>query len=187
MGIDMPLGADIQLEFRLAGLTPDTLSVTYEAVNSSGEDLYLFNQLYVTRRPDGWFDIDTNLVWINLEDGTAHITKRIPDVPDDLDVYAYMIPCASVLPPGQRIEETIKLALPLRAHNPYLTPSVGGQQGVATTIKFSLGYWKSSMPPRVPSNPVNTSLGTALFVNVTPYDQLLVTALPIMVAVPVVF
>jgi len=178
MSTEVPLGTDLKLDFAVLELTKDTLRVRYEAENVGASDLYLFNRLYRTYTDEGVFELDPDLVYVYPEDGVAHLTKRIPDIPRGIHVEIPIVPCVTVLSRGRRLSESMSLRLPLRQHDPYRPEETPAIQGFDSVV-FSLGYFRASEIGKRPVNYVRTTQGQALHAYVTPWDQLFARTAPV--------
>ncbi len=178
MAIEVPLGQDLRLEFEILEHTSALLRCRYVAQNVTGSDLYLFNRLYHDLRDDGVFDVDPDLVYIDLEDGVLHLSKRIPDLPENVLAEVLIVPCVTALAGGGSLVESISLNLPARRMNPYLSHlSVPVEKFDA--VVFSLGYCRASElgPSRLET--VRSIAGPALHIGYTAQQQLLVRTLPV--------
>jgi ribosomal protein L40E len=181
MSIETPQGKDINLRFEVVEKTEDMLRVRYEAENVSSSDLYLFNHLYHDYNEEGIFELDANLVYVSVEGSTARLLKGIPDIPYGILAEIPIVPCATLLPRGQRSAEILQIGLPLRQFNPY-TPD---ERPVIENLKeiiFSLGYFPVAEIGQRPVNNVRTTEGQALYAYVTPWDQLVVSTPPVALA-----
>jgi hypothetical protein len=174
---EVSLGEDLNLEFEVLELTGSVLRCRYEVENVSGSELYLFNRLYHDLRDDGVFDLDPNLVYVDVENSTLHLSKRIPNLPEGVLAEALIIPCVTVLPSGGRMQETFSLSLPLQRMNPYLRHLSAPVESYESVF-FSLGYFRVAEIGRTPVETVRTSAGPALHVNVTAGQQLVVRTAP---------
>lgn len=183
MSIEVPLGRDVNLRFVILELNEDVLRVGYQAENVSDSDLYVFNRLYRDVSDEGVFNLDPNLVYIYVEDGVVHLTKRIADIPLGILVEIPIVPCVTLLPHGERLSETLSLKLPLRSFDPY-QPETEATIASIDSLAFSLGYFKVSEIGARPVNEVQTTEGRALYAYVTPWDQLVVRTAPIGMSKP---
>ncbi|NLE95395.1 MAG: zinc ribbon domain-containing protein [Dehalococcoidia bacterium] len=182
MAIEVPLGKDVDLKLEILERSSDALHCRYTAVNLSGVDLYLFNRLYHDLRDDGIFDIDPDLVYVEAENATLLLSKRIPDVPEDLLVEAFIVPCVTVLASGDRLVEPFSLGLPPQLMNPYMrdlcTPVASFD-----SVVFSLGYVRSTELGSRHVETVRSIAGPALHIDVTAEQQLVVRTAPVSASV----
>jgi hypothetical protein len=178
---------DLQLACWVSRLEEGSLQLTYEAVNSGESDLFVFNRLHTGKTADGTFLIDRNLAFVGIEGATARITKRIPEVPDYVDVYAFDIPCATVLSPGEQFTEPISLSIPLKPFSRYSGVIEFHTPCVVREIAFSLGYFrKADLDPRAIGF-AQSSEGKLPWVHVSPFDQLLADAAPVLTKIPAMY
>jgi len=182
MAIEVSLGEDLRLEVEILEHTSALLRFRYVAENVTGSDLYLFNRLYHDLRDDGVFDVDPNLVYVDVESGLLHLSKRIPDLPDNVLAEVLIVPCVTALAGGSSVVESVSLNLPARRMNPYLSHlSVPVERFDA--VVFSLGYCRASElgPARVET--VRSIAGPALHIDYTAEQQLLVRTAPVSASV----
>jgi hypothetical protein len=181
MAIEVPLGKDVNLEFEILERTSLALYCHYAAENTSGVDVYLFNRLYHDLRDDGVFDIDPDLVYVDSENGTLLLSKRIPDVPENLMVEAFIVPCVTVLASGSRLTEPFSLSLPPQRMDPYDRDSHTLVENFGSVV-FSLGYVRSTELGSRRVETVRSIAGPALHVDFTAEQQLLVRTAPVTLA-----
>ncbi len=178
MSKEIPLGKDINLRFEVLENNGALLRVRYEAENVSTSDLYLFNRLWYNYTEHNFFELDANLVYISTQGSIVRLLKGSPDVPRNMSVEMPIIPCITLLPRSQRMNETFQITLPLRQVNPYL-PEESNVIENPSAIIFSLGYFPVSQIGNRPVNPVRTTQGQALYAYVTPLAQLVVNSAPV--------
>jgi len=178
MSREVPLGKDINLKFEVLENNGALLRVRYEAENVSVSDLYLFNRLWHRYTEKNIFELDPNLVYISSQNGVVRLFKGSPDIPDNMSVEMPIIPCVTLLPRGQRLDEILQIELPLRQLNPY-NPEERPVIENPNAILFSLGYFRVAEIGQSLVNPVRSTMGQALYAYVTPYDQLVVSTLPV--------
>ena len=178
MSREVPLGKDINLKFEVLENNGALLRVRYEAENVSVSDLYLFNRLWHRYTEKNIFELDPNLVYISSQNGVVRLFKGSPDIPDNMSVEMPIIPCVTLLPRGQRLDEILQIELPLRQLNPY-NPEERPVIENPNAILFSLGYFRVSEIGVREVNNVNSTMGQALYAYVTPWDQLVVSTAPV--------
>lgn len=113
----------------------------YSAQNHGTEDVYVFNHLF-TLKPSGEHIIDSNRVYIDFEDGSLALSKKLISIPDDCDLEHPEVPYVSLLPSGELIAEEFFLSQPLEPNNPYKRNR--GQPKYFKEfdrIDFTLGYF----------------------------------------------
>ena len=185
MSVEKPPGQDLQLDFWVSGLGPQSLQVAYEVVNVSDSDIFLFNVLHRERTSSAVYHVDANLVYVFVENDVVHVTKRIAEVPDDVDVPFYDIPCATLLRRGDRCSETLNLPLPLRPFHPYARKVELHDIRTFGKVAFSLGYYRAADLSSRAISQAQTPTGQRPWVYVSPANQLVVRADPIRVSIPV--
>lgn len=133
------LEVDVSLE-----VGEDEATLRYAAVNRAPEAVFVFNRLWERIEPDGSFATDPDLVWVVVEDERVVLGKKVPPVPEDMDVESRVVPVATRLAPGESIEETVRLVLPLESNFPYPVPP---SRPVASALEafYELGYVR--IPP----------------------------------------
>jgi SH3 domain-containing protein len=167
-----------------------SIRVTYRAENISAESLYLYNALFVSRRPTGEAEVDPNLAWVRVGTGSViHFDKKIPEVPDDVDVEYRLVPCASHLQVGQVFQETFVRHIPVEAFDPYKPPDPNAPRHdpvISREARFSLGYSPASEidAPLLTTTP--TTAGPLTIVTMSYLGQRVAEAEPTPLAIPVV-
>jgi hypothetical protein len=137
---------DDGLEAELSGaeVRDGTLYLDYAVQNRSPHRALLANRLY-HRVPAG-FRVDRNVAYTELAPGPVLIVrKQFVDVPDDMDVEAPELPFLTSVPPGERFEETIELALPVPPRHPY-APQPEGPPHEVGAVALALGYLLEDEP-----------------------------------------
>lgn len=181
MSVEQPPGQDLRLECWIAGLDTHSLHLVYEVSNVGDSDVYLFNHLHSRRTPEPVYMLDPNRVFISIDGDTAHITKQIPDVPEDVHVPYYDIPPASLLRRGDSQTEELHLPLPLHPVQRYSSQTEFFKPHAVTRLDFSLGYFRSSELGERKVSTARTSAGDMPWVHVAPRLQSIVHAPPIRV------
>lgn len=167
-----------------------SLRITYRAKNMSAEPVWLFNRLFLQRLPSGEPELDPNVVWISIDDDAAvTLAKSIPELPEEIDVFARWSPCASKLAPSETAEETLVVPLPIEALDPYQPRDASDprRDPVAShQLRFVLGYAPDSeVDPELVLD-VPTTLGVVPMVTMSHLGQRLAEAPPATLAVPVI-
>jgi len=140
------------------------LVLHYTFQNNSGHQIYLFNRLYKEIEEGPLFDTDPNLVNIELFPKGLLISKKIIAVPPDVDVEKPLLPCTSLVRPGDSLSETIQLSLPLTTWTPYLVHSgPPPSQVIRRKARFEIGYFVSSDASQSLAQPVRTKQGDAFY------------------------
>jgi len=181
MAIDVPLGKDLRLEFEILEHTGAVLRCRYVAENLTGSGLYLFNRLYHDLRDDGVFDVDSDLVYVDVEDSVLHLSKRIPELPENVLAEVLIVPCVTALAGGSATVESFSLSLPPQRMNPYLS-HLSTPVERFDAVAFSLGYCRASELGSTRVETVRSIAGPALHVDFTAEQQLLVRTAPVTLA-----
>jgi hypothetical protein len=142
----------------------NALVLHYTFQNNTNQQVYLFNRLYKEIEQGPLFDTDPNLVNIEILPKGLLISKKIVPVPPDVDVEKPLLPCSSLVKPGDRLSETIRLSLPLSAWTPYLDhPGEPPSQVIRRKAWFEVGYFVSSAASQSLAQPVRTKQGDAFY------------------------
>jgi hypothetical protein len=173
MGSERPLGSDLNVVLRQDARDATSLTLAYSVENLTDGPIFLFNRLHRGRDEQDRFTIDPNLVYIAFEGDLAELRKAVPDVPDEVDVPSYFIPCATELAAHGSFQETVRLPLPLKPFQQYL-PVAETQGRVPAAVELVLGYLPRANADAEQIARVPAVTGTELFVYCSPYDQLLV-------------
>jgi len=182
MSQEMPQGKDLNLTFDVLENNGAFLRCRYQAENVSASDLYIFNRLWHEYNENYIFELDDNLVYISAQDNTARLLKGIPDIPYGMTVAMPIVPCVTLLPRDQSMNETFQIELPLRQLDPYI-PEERPVIANPNAIIFSLGYFPVSEIGEREVNYVRSTMGQILFAYVNPWDQLVVSTAPVPITV----
>ena len=117
---------------------PEVLELRYELTNTSATPLYLFNKL---ARSGGasLFDTDPNAANIVLHPDHVAIGKTLVPVPSGREVERSYVPCLSLLPPGAKLTETMRLPCPLAPFTWYASRPMRSSP-ISRVVVFELGY-----------------------------------------------
>lgn len=179
---------ELTLQVRVTGQTQNSLTLAYRVENKSDCDVYIFNQIYKRRLPNGLFVVDPNLVYVSLGDDTLRLTKAVPYIPESAIEEHPIIPCATMLGHGQSFEETFDVILPAVSFNPYFPARIRDARQVPVTYHntiFSLGYFKANELGKRQAISVMTSRGEAFYVTLTAPSQQLISSEPLIRPIPV--
>jgi hypothetical protein len=116
------------------------LRMTYEVQNNSCRDVFLLNRLY---RTVPFFAIDPNIVYVCLEKSslTAHLIKKIPDLPAGKYVTSPMAPFVTPVRAGEKFSETLYLSMPVTEYRQYSDRSPPTLGSTYKAADFTLGYY----------------------------------------------
>jgi len=181
MAIEVPLGKDLRLEFEILEHTGALLRCRYVAENVTDSDLFLFNRLYHDLRDDGVFDVDPDLVYVDAADEVLHLSKCIPDLPENVMPEVLIVPCVTPLAAGSKVVESFRLSLPPQRMNPYLSHLRAPVESFDAVV-FSLGYIKADGQGLLRVKTVRSIAGPALHIDCTASLQLMVRSAPVSAA-----
>jgi hypothetical protein len=135
------------LSLRLATLevSSDALELGYEVSNDSPHRMFLVNRL-PRRSPQG-LRIDPDLVYAHLQPGPVlELSKRLITAPEDLDVEVPEVPYLTPVAAGERFAETLRIALPVRPHDPYRAQPMADTAVTVDRLAWRLGYVVEDAP-----------------------------------------
>lgn len=137
--------ADCRLTLTATTDASDGLQLHCHVVNTSGETLYLCNQLYNLPRPypatgEPLFEVSPDLVHVQVDAQGVLVDKAIMDLSFHKGIAGLDIPFLTRLPAGQEHTHTIRVALPLM---PYRVLGLAPGEAVPAPLpmRFSLGYF----------------------------------------------
>ena len=111
-----PPQVDITASVQPAG---QALRVTYRLVNREDADLYVLNRVFPENDPFR-LESEPGQVYVTGRDGhTVEISKRAFDVPPNMNADAPAVVGATRLSPGEAVDETFTVPLPLVRRHPY--------------------------------------------------------------------
>lgn len=161
---DLTVSAQLREDGRL-------LYLTYQATNTSGRTLYLFDVLH------GEFDGSVfplvDACYATIEQGQLVLSRQIIPVPDDMLVDVENIPFVTAMQPGSSIEKTVRQSKPVFPWTPYTDhdniPEPKGVQQM--TVWFRLGYFVSAPGTGNLVESALTDQGTRAAFNPFPYES----------------
>lgn len=116
-----------------------TLELTYEVRNESPHRMFLINRL-LRRTPDG-LRIDPDLVYARVRPGPLlELSKQLIAIPEELDVEVPEVPCLTPVEAGGEFAETVRVPVPVNAHDPYLPQPSGDTIATVERAAWTLGY-----------------------------------------------
>lgn len=134
---------DVVLEYTVAAREGYSIDISYTVHNRSGSEIYLFTPL---PRFDGedWEPAPQRVYTFREGGGVIHLSKRLWQVPEDVEVYMPEVPFLTRVAEGERFSEELVLPLPLSMDRPYLDAEVGASAVEARAMIFSIGYLPAS-------------------------------------------
>ena len=102
---------------------PDKLLVRYEVTNRWVKDIYILDAVPAVDQSSRTAVVDLNSVFLCWRPpATALLLKGITPLPANKTVVVRIIPLGTKLAPGQKIERTFEVPLPLREQSIYYAP-----------------------------------------------------------------
>ncbi len=132
----------VKLSVEIVNRTNKELVLHYEVRNNLPEDIYLLNRLYHTD-VKGNRTIDPNLVYITFENKTVYLSKKMIEVPEEIDVECPEIPYLTLLKRGEIYGEMLNIPVPLKKYTPYIMQAKKEKFKMCSEIVFSIGYFIS--------------------------------------------
>jgi hypothetical protein len=134
----------VSLNYEVKQLDTGELDLTYEIQNQENSDIYIFSPLTDYRGQD-WVPLPQRVYVFWDRDGIIHLTKRLWPVPDDVEIYMPEVPFHSRVSPGGKLQEHVRLPVPLLVNFPYRSETtekshVGRAVKDSKGILFSIGY-----------------------------------------------
>jgi len=177
------------LEVRVVRQEGDTLILQYAFHNKGQQNTYLFNRVFKGLDDQGKYRTHGDFVYVELDSVQVVISKKVMPVPPDVEVEKPVVPCVSLVRPGEKCEEQFAVSLPLKAWTPYRRSEGDETEESVTALPlwFEVGYFSTSKEGDALAKTVETTEGPALcFYPFWPSSQSILRAGPVMDAVPVV-
>lgn len=177
------------LEASLDLSDPALARIHYQFRNRRPQTAYVFHWLHRGYDPvEKLFRVDPNLVQIEFEGETLRIGKKVPEVPDDMEVEANMVPCMSATAENGVFAESFALELPIQEQRWYCFVREEKLDPVPTLLsayfELGVGYFVPKVAQRV--REVQTTAGPALYTHPFPASaQLLFRVGPFSKKLPV--
>jgi len=131
--------SSLSLRLPTLAVSGDALELGYEVHNEGPHRVLLVNRL-PRRGPQG-LHIDPDLVYAHLQPGPVlALSKRLITAPEDLDVEVPEVPYLTPVAAGERFAETLRIALPLRPHDPYRPQPTTNTIVTVERLAWLLGY-----------------------------------------------
>jgi hypothetical protein len=138
-------GSALSLRLPTLEVSSDALELGYEVRNESPHRVFLVNRL--PRRSPGGLRIDPDLVYAHLQPGPVlALSKRLIKAPGDLDVEVPEVPYLTPVAAGERFVETLRIALPVRPHDPYRAQPTADTVVTVDRLAWLLGYVVEDAP-----------------------------------------
>lgn len=116
---------------------PYALTIDYTLRNTGDDPLVVYNGVV----GEGGFGPPTaDAVYITPgADGTVQIAKRVFDAPAGVDPQARALIRGEIVPPGGKVAERVRVALPLTPSHPYGSDQAGRLPDPARRVMFCVG------------------------------------------------
>jgi hypothetical protein len=127
----------------------DALRLSYVVRNDGDKELGLFNVLPDVE-PDGTLALRASTAYVDIGEGTLHISKLVLPLPEGLRMAERPIPYVTRVPRGGEFTEEIVLRVPVSVNSPFRRASleasapegtevIANAPAVATTVTLSIG------------------------------------------------
>lgn len=179
--------AECQLHVKLASVERDLMRLSYEFVNATRLDAYLFNRIWREIDAQGRYVIDPNLAYVLTEVDRVVLAKKIIPVPVDIDVEKPILPCVTHVEPGKRFAESMEIPLPLAPWTPY-SATDSARNATATEMQawFEVGYFLAGPATAALVRKVKTTQGEGIsFAVFNPANQRELRSGPLAARIPV--
>lgn len=156
------------------------LRLTYVFRNGDTRPSYVFNRLHHGIDNSGTYMTDPDLVNVEVSESGVTISKKVVPVPRNMRVEVPEIPALSRVAPGEELQETLSIRLPLHPWTPYVTPAQG-ELGEPRPLpaSFQLGFFHTAPGDDGFIRSVRTPHGPAFFFSLAArYQSILEVALP---------
>ncbi|HZF49531.1 MAG TPA: hypothetical protein VE093_12820 [Polyangiaceae bacterium] len=180
--------AGCRLDVSVVEATADHLTLKYTFHNGSDRNAYIFNRLYTEIDDSGVFQTEKDRTYVVVEDGGVTLSKKIIAVPPTIDVERPVVPCTTLVKPGDTTSETITVKLPLIPYTPYLRGAAPAPSSQAEPLKASFEIGLFLVPPEGDrlAQRIATTDGTAYRFNpASPASQTILRAGPLPAPLPV--
>lgn len=152
---------DVTLDLSQAGM----VRVDYRLHNDSTAPLYLCDQFWEditedARTHENIYQVQPDLVNVQLRKGMVIIGKTVVDVPFPKLVEVRHVPCLHRVEPGAIYEQTVTLSLPLLPYTVYEGRHTAGPIA-SLPVQFELGYVIGSNYVERVVKQVHTAVGAA--------------------------
>jgi hypothetical protein len=168
--------AGCRLDVSVVEATADHLTLKYTFHNGSDRD------------DSGVFQTEKDRTYVVVEDGGVTLSKKIIAVPPTIDVERPVVPCTTLVKPGDTTSETITVKLPLIPYTPYLRGAAPAPSSQAEPLKASFEIGLFLVPPEGDrlAQRIATTDGTAYRFNpASPASQTILRAGPLPAPLPV--
>ena len=118
----------------------ENLKIQFTFHNGSSNTAFLFDGVY---RPQGnEFDTNQNLVYVEPSGSRVVLGKKLIPVPEGMLVEKKIVPLCTKVAPGQRVERSLEIPLPLTPWTPYLTADSSREKRIAELGETVDGYFE---------------------------------------------
>lgn len=118
----------------------DSLQIQWSLLNRGANPVFLFDGIYRVNGDD--MDVSPNLVYVEPAGSQVILGKKLVPVPQGMLVEKKVVPLMSRVLPGERVERSTVVSLPLKLWTPYLSddPQIEQKtQGLRDTVS---GYFE---------------------------------------------
>lgn len=128
----------LRLEYNLAPAA-GAVVLTYKLHNGSDRRIFLASHLPIFDG-ENWVPNAERVYTFWEANEVLHLSKRLWQVPDDIEVYMPEVPFLTSLAAGETFRQHVTLALPITLDLPYATEEAGDEiSGQSQSVVFSLG------------------------------------------------
>ena len=118
----------------------EALTIPYRLQNSSPKRVLCFTCLF-NEAPSGERTIDPTKAFVEIDrQGHVHVDLLTPELPEDVDVEAPVVPYAVLIEPGAAATGEVVLPLPLAERRPYPYGPPRDLPKQSTTAELRVGY-----------------------------------------------
>jgi hypothetical protein len=139
----IPMQSPIKLKAEIQ-VQAEAIEVTYTVANESSEPVIILDRFFDRRKKS----FDANWAYVEIRGGKALIKRAMERKPDTLPIEHPQTPYGRELKPGESLEASFSVPVPLEATNPYLfysTPNAVTEEVQLTDIGFLLAW--TAVPP----------------------------------------
>lgn len=151
-----------QLDTQVREINHSELNLWYRFTDNSNQNAYVFNKYYTDIEDGGTFLIEPNMVSILSEKDIIVIAKKIVQIPPNMLVEKPYIPCVTKVEPGNFLEETLKIPLPLKVITPYSDNQEKTSKIEQRRVVYELAFFLAPPEGNDMAEVIKSSIGPAL-------------------------